>query len=455
MIVITSVCSAVWTHIAIVGAAFAAIVRLMGTVVAGLFGRTGTIQSRLTDALIAAPGQRLVFSVLRAFKPNLNIRRKLITAYRNSGTVLVTRFDDVRDVLRRDKDFEVVYGPRMVQITGGRNFFLGMQNTPDYTRDVSAMRLAVRRDDLTSLVQPFAYRLATEFVGGAASGRMDVPQDLTLRVPTQWLGEYFGIPGPSERELVEWATVIFWYLFIDLRADAGLDARALDAAERCRAYLDALIRERKACPSGRDDVLNRCLALQAAGVPGMDDVGIRNNLLGLIVGAIPTTSQAAVQALDQLLDRPDVLAGAQRAAQANDDAMLARYVFEALRFNPVSPILYRQAARDTVIAPNTLRALKVSQSTIVVAVGLSAMFDRLRLQDPNSFRVDRPVDHYMLWGDGLHTCFGAHVNSVMVPAILKPLLASKGLRRAPGRAGQIDTQGTRFPVHLHIEFDVT
>ena len=32
----------------------------------------------------------------------------------------------------------------------------------------------------------------------------------------------------------------------------------------------------------------------------MDDLGIRNNLIGLIIGAIPTTSKAAIQALDQL-----------------------------------------------------------------------------------------------------------------------------------------------------------
>jgi cytochrome P450 len=260
MYLIGSVCSALWTHVVIFGAALAAIVRLVGMAVASLFGRAGTIQSRLTAALTAPRGQRLVFGVLRALKPNLNIRRKLITAYDNSGTVLVTRFDDVKDVLRRDEDFEVVYGPRMVQITGGRNFFLGMQDTPDYTRDVSAMRLAVRRDDLTSMVRPFAYRRAAELVDGATAGRIDVPQDLTLRVPTQWLGEYFGTPGPSEQEIIEWATVMFWYLFIDLTADAGLDARALDAAGRCRAYLDALIQERKVRPSGRDDVLNRSLA---------------------------------------------------------------------------------------------------------------------------------------------------------------------------------------------------
>jgi hypothetical protein len=41
----------------------------------------------------------------------------------------------------------------------------------------------------------------------------------------------------------------------------------------------------------------------------------------------------------------------------------------------------------------------------------------------------------------------------VLPALLKPLLAKPGLRRAPGAAGKLDAQGTPFPVHLHLEFD--
>ena len=71
---------------------------------------------------------------------------------------------------------------------------------------------------------------------------------------------------------------------------------SLNAARDCRDYLDSAIRERKQTPTARDDVLNRCLAMQAAGLPGMDDLGIRNNLIGLLIGAVPTTSKAAIQA---------------------------------------------------------------------------------------------------------------------------------------------------------------
>jgi cytochrome P450 len=453
MSLINSVLSTTWTRILVIAAGFAAIIQLIGISAGSLFGAEGTIKSRATAALTSLSGQRLVFSALRALLPNLLIKRKLITSYDNSGLALVTRFEDVKEVLSRDEDFEVVYGPRMIEITGGRNFFLGMQDTADYTRDVSNMRIAVRRDDIAAIVQPFAHRRATALIEVAKTGRIDVPQDLTLRVPAQLMNEYFGAPGPSEREMIEWTTIIFWYLFVDLTADAKVGGRALDAAARFRAYFDSLIQERKTHSSGADDVLNRCLAMQAGGLPGMDDIGIRDNLIGLVVGAVPTTSQAAVQALDQLLDRPDALAGAQRAAQSNDDALLARYIFEALRFNPVSKLIYRRAKTETVIARNTFRALNVPQSTMVMAAPFSAMFDRLKLKDPDSFRIDRPWNNYILWGDGLHACFAAHINPVLVPAILKPLLARRGLRRAAGAAGQIDTQGTPFPVHLFLEFD--
>jgi cytochrome P450 len=443
---------ALCTGLLIVFAGLGALVRLLRIALASVIGSGGTVGSRLTARLTSSDGQRLVFTFTRAFVPNLALSTKLIAAYDNSGTVLVTRFEDVKSVLSRDDDFEVVYGPRMVEITGGQNFFLGMQDTPSYSRDVANMRLAMRRDDVLGIVKPFADNLAAELVK-TLRGRIDVPQDLSLRVPAGLVGSYFGLPGPTEKDMIAWTTLMFWYLFIDLAADPALDKRTLEAAAQCRGYLDAAIAERKARPTTTDDVLNRCLALQKAGLPGMDDLGIRNNMIGLLIGCVPTISKAAVQALDQLLNRPDALAGAQQAARVDDDVLLGRYVFEALRFNPVNPLIYRRATRDTVIAPHTLRAVAVPRSSMVLAVNLSAMFDRLKLDDPNGFRTDRPSDNYILWGDGLHTCFGAHVNQVLIPAVLKPLLRQRGLRRATGPTGQIDNEGTPFPVHMHLEFE--
>lgn len=444
--------AALWRRLLLIGQGCAGLVLLLCGGLAALFGSGGTVAARIGAVFTSPNGQRRAFAVLRLVQPNLVLKRVLVTAYTNNGTALVTRREDVADVLTRDSDFGVVYAPRMAMITGGANFFLGMQDTPTYTRDTSNMRLVVRRDDVPRIVVPFVSANAASLVE-ASAGRIDVPQDLTIPVAAGLLDHYFGTPGPSEEAITDWTTSLFWYLFIDLKADPALDARAEELAGRFCDWLDDHIAARKASGEARDDVLGRCLAMPACGAPGMGDVDIRNNLIGLLIGELPTTSAAANLALDELLDRPAALAGAQAAARDGDDVSLAAHVFEALRFRPLNPVIYRRALHDTQIAAGTLRARRIPKGRMVMASNLSAMFDPLAVPDPARFRTDRPWETYMLWGYGLHTCFGAHLNRATLPALLKPLLARPNLRRAAGVAGRIDTQGTPFPVHLHLEFD--
>jgi cytochrome P450 len=395
--------------------------------------------------------QRIASRALRAFLPNLVLSKKLIAAYPNTGTAIVTRYQDVVEVLDRNADFEVVYEPKMRAITGGKNFFLGMQDTELYTRDTSNMHLAMRRDDVATTVEPLARRLAEKLLA-QASNQIDVPQGLSLPVPTAIVTDYFGIADAQNSDLIAWATLMFWYLFVDLAGDPGLEGRAIDAAVSCRTAIDAAIAGRKASGEAKDDVLGRCLVMQRANLPGMDDLGIRNNLIGLVIGAIPTISKACVQALDQLLERPQALASACAAARSGDAASFEAHVFEAFRFNPVNPLIYRRAVRDSRIAAGSLRARNIPRGTMVLAANLSAMFDPLKIESPESFRTDRPWGEYILWGYGMHTCFGAHINRAVMPAILKPLLAKPGLRRAAGTAGRIDSGGTPFPQHFCVEW---
>jgi cytochrome P450 len=397
--------------------------------------------------------QRRGFRLARAFLPNSPvIPKRFIKSYPNTGTALVTRHDDVIEVLDRNADFEVVYEPKMRAITGGENFFLGMQDTALYARDVSNMRLAMRRDDVAAIVEPLARGLAEKLVAGKA-GRIDVPPELSLPVPTAIVTDYFGVTGAPESDLMEWATLMFRYLFADIEGDPALEREALGGAAACRSVIDAAIAKRKASGETKDDVLGRCLVMQAAGLPGMDDLGIRNNLIGLVIGAIPTISKAAVQALDQLLERPEAFASAEQSAHDGNDTLFAAHVFEALRFNPINPIIFRRAARVTKIAAGSFRARKIPKDTMVLASNLSAMFDPLKIESPESFRTDRPRGDYILWGYGLHGCFGSYINRAVLPAILKPLFTKPGLRRAAGAAGQIDTGGTQFPKHFVVEWE--
>jgi len=203
------------------------------------------LKAKAAAALKEPRAQRLALRFARAFLPNLVLSRQFVAAYPNTGTAIVTRHQDVIEVLDRNADFEVAYEPKMRAITGGENFFLGMQDTPLYTRDTSNMRLAMRRDDVATTIQPLARRLAEQLVAGHAKG-LDLPNDLTLRVPTAIVTDYFGITGAPNSNLVAWATVMFWYLFVDLAGDAEVARKALDAAAASRAMIDTAIAQRKA-----------------------------------------------------------------------------------------------------------------------------------------------------------------------------------------------------------------
>ncbi|NSX54608.1 cytochrome P450 [Parasulfitobacter algicola] len=429
-----------------------ALIRLIG-IGLGVVFKKGGAKVNLAAAFAQASTQRMALSVLRAFLPNLVLKRQFVKAYDNTGTVVVTRHEDCVDILNRNDEFEVVYGTRMRKLTDGNNFFLGMQPGWDYTRDTSAMHLAMRMTDVADIIQPRAQELADKSVN-ESNGKIDLPPDLTLQIPWDMTDSYFGTGGPDAATMQDWTTILFWYLFEDLGADPDFDIKAMKYASQMRDYLDQTISDRKANPTDTPDILNRCLALQQADTPGMDDLGIRNNILGLLIGAIPTISKASCFALDELLNRPDALAGAHKAAVEDNDALLTQYIWEALRFNPHNPVIYRRATCDAVIARSAFRSRTAPKGSIVFAATLSATFDPYAIAKPNEFRTDRPWQDYIIWGYGMHTCFGAAINKSIIPAILKPLLRQKNLRRAPGPAGQIDTGSTPHPQHFHLEFDV-
>lgn len=412
----------------------------------------GPYKERFLPLLVKNSTQAHIFAALRGFLPNLVLSKVLVKAYENTGTALVTRAEDVIEVLDREADFAVVYEPKMRKLTGGENFFLGMQDSPEYQHDVSIMRLVMARDDVANIIVPLARREA-ERLAAEHPGRIDMPHQLTTRVPAAIVRDYFGTPGPDQDQLIALATVLFWWLFAELSGNPAVEARALEAARKLCASVDETIAQRKASGEKKDDLLGRSLALQASR-PEFTDLAIRNNLVGLIIGAIPTLNKASVYAVSELLSRPDALAGARAAAKSGDDAALGAHVFEALRFNPINAVIYRRANHDATIAASTLRARRIKKGSMVFVSNMSAMSDPLKIEDPKTFRTDRPWGDYLLWGYGFHACFGAHINRAVLPVMLRPVLARENLRAAEGPAGEIDGGDTPpFPQHFTLLSD--
>ncbi|WP_053179855.1 cytochrome P450 [Pseudomonas kilonensis] len=373
--------------------------------------------------------------------------------FKSPKAIIVTRQPDVHEILSRDAEFtEAIYTPRMHRVHA--DFSLGMPDSPEYEREVSTLRLAAGRGDLVS-IQQFVKSEAEKLVATAGHGSLDLVRDLARVVPARFAAWYLGVSGPDECTLQHWMRALFWDLFRNLSNDLKTVQAADAAATALKTHLSSAIAERKAAIANDkatpDDVMTRLLRLQSASPLALDDDGIRRNLTGLAVGAVETTSECVANVLDVLLDRPDMLAAAQLAAN-RDDTTLDGFVFEALRFKPQHPFLYRVCASACTIARGTPREAHIPAGSFIVAAVWSAMFDEAVVHNPESFRPGRPSGDYLLFGGGRHTCFGAHINRVQISAICRSVLRRKGLRRKAGQEGQMKYDGP-FPDSLLLEFD--
>ncbi|MGB1237880.1 MAG: cytochrome P450 [Pseudomonadales bacterium] len=383
---------------------------------------------------------QLAFALLRTLKPNVSVG--------NVG--VITRFTDVQEALSRPDIFGVTYAEKMAAITDGSNFFLGMNPSAHYTRDVSIMRLLFRGRDVSDRIAPLIAQISAQLLEDSR-GEVDVIQHLMRKVPARLTAQYIGVDNVEEEALIDWNTLMFRYLFYP-NNPPELKARALASAALFRREVERCIAGRKASPTQADDILNRALALQRSGTEGISDRQLRDNLIGIIIGLIPTTAACSALVIDYLLDHPHQLRDAQEAARNNDDERLRKYTLEALRFNSFGAGVFRILLEDYTLARGTLRAKCYKQGTTVLVATQSAMHDSRQLTHPQRFSLTRPDYHYMHFGYGMHRCFGYHINMVQIPQIIKVLLRKRNLKRAEGTAGRTLYEGP-FPRHLYLTFD--
>jgi cytochrome P450 len=366
---------------------------------------------KLLESHARAHPDRL-FKLLRTVKPVL-LRHDL---------AIVTRYHDVVEVLSHDQAFSVEpYRDKMVRLAG--EFILGTDDSPAYEHDVSILRLAAPRSDVPALAG-FVEETAESLVAGAG-GRIDVA-DLAKRVPARLFGRWFGTPGPDEDTLIAWTLAIFEDIFVNVKNDPAISAKADTASQALAAHLDAQI---AAHNGSADDVVGRLLAMQAAGATAFSDEEIRVNVIGLVTGFVPTIATATTFALDALLDRPEALAGAQAAARADDDDAVRAHLFEAMRLAPQGPGLFRRTRTDFEVAEGSMHATTIPAGTLTFAATQSAMLDDDVVEDPEAFRLGRPAHHHLHFGVGLHECFGRFANAMQIPLIAKALLRRPGLAR--------------------------
>lgn len=108
---------------------------------------------------------------------------------------------------------------------------------------------------------------------------------------------------------------------------------------------------------------------------------------------------------------------------------------EGIRLSSAASFYRESTVNMTVDDGDRLVQVKVGDricSSIVGANREAAYFP-----NPNTVDVHRPLDRYLHYGVGPHTCLGAAASRVALTAMLRTVGRLNNLRRAPGPQGQL------------------
>jgi cytochrome P450 len=366
------------------------------------------------------------------------------------ATTLFARYIDVIDILHQPKTYTVeLYVPSVGE------YMLAQDDTPLHTREKGVMDSLLNRNDVPGVRQQVA-AYASSLLDGAG-GHIDLGQDYSRLVPISVVQGYFGLTGGDPRTMISWSyskqlDSFRNHPFLELDDREGVRARSDAAGQAIAVFLGQLFTQRGGeikAGTAKDNIVTRLMLAQYPPAVDFPLPRAARNAGGLLVGTIETSSQAVLQTLRQLFKRPEILARAIELAKGDATDELDAIVWEALRWDPVAPFVFRLAAEDRTIAKGTDRETFVPKGTVVLALLQSAMFDPERFPCPDEFDSTRPYENYMHFGYGEHECLGRYVGMVLIPEMVRQVLRRPGVKPD----AELDFGGTPYPQHYMLSWN--
>jgi len=372
---------------------------------------------------------------------------------------LLALFTDVRDVLQMPKIFTVdLYKPKMGVTDSDPGYLMAHDDDALHYREKSLMQGMLNRDDIPRVRKLIADN--GKKILDDAKGNIEIVNQYCRLVPTTLVQDYFGLDGIDAKKLMKWS---FWNQYntfhnqpFDLNAAEKFNSIVNSHAECSKELVEyitvLMIRKvlyvksidrllnmgkafinflrmifRKPAIKYKDDIVKRMIRSAFADQVDFPLTRVAVNAGGLLIGAVETTSQAVAQVIDFFLNRPDLLAKAQTAAAKEDNTEIDAMVWEALRFVPISPYMFRQASQDYTIAKGSARETTVKKGTNVLTLTQSAMFDPYAYAAADEFRTDRNWYHHFNFGFGSHDCLGKYIGMAMIPEMVRQVLMRPGI----------------------------
>lgn len=362
--------------------------------------------SRLTiDWLLKRP------AILRAVFTFANAHRRI---FRSGSTFVVLGHHEVIQVLSNHTDFTLA--PIMTDRFPSGEFLLSMDECAQYLRDKNKMTRSFHgtRYDLIKDIEQFSYQrsaaILKQFEGRSKNAQIDLVGGLAEQVAADVIFQL--VIGYTEKAPEDFVTALRWLarLIISGQYDKPRMKRHCDiSAAVINRYLERRLQGKG--PWRVQSVVNEMLE------QGCDTLEIKRFVGGMAAAGVATVARATGQAINELLHRPNAMRITRAAVECGDPATVLQCCMEALRYNPMLSMIPRHCERDTVIHCLDGQKVPIHKGSYVMVGLYFAMFDRRAFPDPERFMINRPLKHYLHFGEGLHRCFGESMAQAQITQI--------------------------------------
>jgi len=315
------------------------------------------------------------------------------------GTWLVTRFDDIRTLLR---DTDALMKPPGTDpgapLAGGaaERIYRGLMvlnDPPVHTRIRRLAEAALTRKGVAGMRERIETVVDEALDAVEARGEMEAVTELAFVVPLRVICGFLGIPSADRMRLLEW-TPDFFRIFLPAANDAAGIAACHRACQNYIDYISDLIAYRRAHPA--DDLFTALIQAEEIGQRLSPDELVAT-VLSLLTGGFDTTMGMIAAGLYTLGQQPDQF----ERLRADPSRLAAPAVEEFIRWESPVGMTFRHFQQDQVVAGTRIPAGEPVWMSL-----LSANHDEARFDDPDRIDVERPNNQHLAFGGFRHFCIG-------------------------------------------------
>ncbi|KAL3493260.1 hypothetical protein BJX62DRAFT_223926 [Aspergillus germanicus] len=381
----------------------------------------------------------------------------------------VFNYHNVRRILEDPSNFRVVWGEATAYVFGERGWdFMLSGDAPSHATQRDIMSRSLYQGHWHDAVKQFYLEITQQLlvekscrIGNA--NQVDITRDVGNLAHVHFASNIFSLPlktneNPhgvfTEHEMFELMALIFTAIFFDVDPVKSyfLRHKAREVAEKFGKLVEMKVKAISNSGFVATVLGNRRgnkNALFHYGVhmverllhSGLDAEQVTwSQILPTAISMVPNQAQVFTQIIDYYLSEngrqhlPDINRVAKEDTPASDEILL-RYCMEAIRLNGVFGS-YRQSQTNLSLN-DKLGDVQIKPGDKVFVSFVDANKDPNVFPDPYKVDLTRPMESYIHYGVGPHSCLGGDASKVALTVMLRVVGRLDNLRPAPGAQGRL------------------